>query len=56
MRSARINLQRGALNELGRQQSRVCNRHNLVVIAVKNKRWYVELFQISGENQSRKMP
>jgi len=36
VRSARNNLQYGALDELGRQQGRVGDRHDLIVIAVQD--------------------
>src|SRR5215469_1461721 len=46
MRCAVDYLQRGALDELRREKSRSCNRHDLVVVAVKNQSGYIELLQI----------
>ncbi len=46
MRRARINFQRRPFHQLGREQRRVANGHNLVVVAVNDQRRHVELLQI----------
>jgi len=49
MGSAMVNLKSCTWDELGRQLSRICNRHNLVVITMQNERRYIKLLQIRGE-------
>ena len=49
VRRARIDLQRGALDELGREQRRGADRHDLVVVAVQDQRRHVELLEVLGE-------
>src|SRR6266849_2680125 len=45
----RIDFQRGSLNDLRRQHRRGTDGHDLVVIAVQNECWHVELLEIFGE-------
>ena len=44
-----IHLQRGALDDLGREQGRGADRHDLIVVAVEDERRHVELLEIFGE-------
>ena len=39
----RIDLERRVLYQLCRQEGRVCNRDDLIVTAVENKRWDIDL-------------
>src|SRR5438445_3069444 len=49
VRQARIDFQRGALDDLGRELGRGADRHDLVVVAVQDQRRHVELLEILGE-------
>src|ERR1700722_18225985 len=49
MRETRIHLKRRILHKLCRLQGRGAYRHDLIVIAMKNESWHVELFEIFGE-------
>src|SRR5947209_4933320 len=46
---SRIDFQSCVLDNLGREKGRVGNGHNLVVVAVDDQGWNVELLQIFGE-------
>src|ERR1017187_5193835 len=43
---ARVDLQRGALDDLGRKQRRGTDRHDLVIVAVQNQGRYIDLLEI----------
>jgi hypothetical protein len=49
VRQARIDLQRGLGQQLGRQRRGVGDRHDLVVVAVQHERGHVDLLQVLGE-------
>src|SRR5271168_3604123 len=49
MRQARIDFQLCVLNNLGGLMRRGADRNNLVVIAVENERWHIELLEIFCE-------
>ena len=49
VRRALVDLQRRALDHLGRQHGRGADRHDLVVVAVEDQRRDVELLEILGE-------
>ena len=49
MRATRIDLQGPVLDEFGRSVSRGADRHDLVVVAVDDEGWHVELFQVLSE-------
>jgi hypothetical protein len=46
---ARIDLQRRFLDDLRRQQRRVRNRNDLVVVAMEDQRWDIDLLEVLGE-------
>src|SRR5277367_3705811 len=46
MRCAFIDLECRVFDEFGRQQCRVSNRYNLVVVAVKDEGWHINLLEI----------
>src|SRR5580704_7874180 len=54
MRKAWIHLKRRTLHKLYGLQGRRGDRHDLVVITVKNERWHVELLEVFGEIRLRK--
>ena len=54
VRRTGIDFQYGLLDQLRRQQRQICDRNDLVVIAVKNQRWNVDLLEILGEIGFRK--
>src|ERR1022692_2824057 len=56
MRGTGINLQRGVLDEFGRGVSRGADRHDLVVVAVDNQGWHVELLEVLREVRLGKRP
>jgi len=49
VRQARVDFQRGALDDLGRKHGRGADRHDLVVVAVHDEGRHVELIEILGE-------
>ena len=49
VRQARVDFQRGAIDDLGRGQSRGADRHDLIIVAVHDEGRYVELLEIFGE-------
>jgi len=49
-----IDLESCILDQLGRQHSRISNRHNLIVIAMEDECWNVDLLEILGGSRSRK--
>src|ERR1035441_2522093 len=49
VRGPGINLQRGVLDEFGRGVSRGANRHDLVVVAMDDQSWHVELLEVLRE-------
>lgn len=49
MREFLVDLQRGVLQELGREQGRVSDRHDLVVIAVHDEGRHGDDLQVFGE-------
>src|SRR5664280_2448645 len=49
VRGTGINLERGVLDEFGRGMSRGADRHDLVVVAVDDQGWHVELLEILRE-------
>ncbi len=49
VRRALVDLQRRALDDLGREQRRGADRHDLIVVAVQDQRRHVELLQVLGE-------
>ena len=49
VRQARIDFQRGAFDDLGREHGRGADRHDLIVVAVHDERRHVELLEILGE-------
>src|SRR5262249_5918372 len=49
VRETWINLERGTLHQLSGLQRSRGNRHDLVIVTMKNERGYVELLQIFGE-------
>ena len=49
VRATRVNLQGGVFDEFGRSASRGVDRHDLVVVAVDDQGWHVELLEIIGE-------
>src|SRR5918999_5782186 len=54
VRGARIDLQGGALHELGRAVGRGADGHDLVVVAVDDQRRHVEPLEVLGEVRLRK--
>src|SRR5437588_9521482 len=46
VRKTWIDLQRGVLHNLRGHQSRRTDRHDLIVVAVKNESWHIELLQV----------
>ena len=49
MRCAGIYLQRRVLDQLGGEQGRIGDRHDLVVIAMNNQRRDIDLLVVFGE-------
>ncbi len=49
VRRALVDLQRGALDDLGREQGRGADRHDLVVVAVQDQGRHVEFLEILGQ-------
>src|SRR5579883_2982488 len=54
MRRAGIDLQSGALDDLGRHHAGGPDRHDLIVVAVDDERRHVDFLQIFGEIDLRK--
>ena len=44
-----VDLQRGALHDLRRQQRRSADRYDLIIVAVQNERRHIDLLEILGE-------
>src|ERR1700692_3276996 len=49
VRKARIHLQCGVLHTLRGHQTRCTDRHDLIIIPVKNEGWHIELFEVLSE-------
>ena len=49
MRRTLDDFQRGTLDDLRRQQCRIRDGHNLIVVAVQDQRRHVELLQVLAE-------
>src|SRR5713226_10467972 len=49
VRQPRIDFQRGSLNQLGGEKGRGADRHDLVIVAMEEERWYIKLSEIFGE-------
>jgi hypothetical protein len=56
VRIAWIHLQLGTLHNLRGLQTGCGDRHGLIVVAMKNEGWHVELLQVLGEVGFPKMP
>src|SRR2546430_14783893 len=46
VRQARIDFQCGSFNNLRREKGRGADGHDLVVIAMEDERWHIELLQV----------
>ena len=53
VRETWIHLQLGALDNLRRHQARRADRHDLIIVAMKNESWHVELLEVFGEVRFR---
>src|SRR6266850_3147899 len=49
VRETRIELRRGVFEQLCRQWTSICERHDLVILAMHHQRWYFDLLEILGE-------
>src|SRR4029077_4018609 len=49
----RIHFERGALHNLRGHQSRRADRHDLVIVAMKNESWHVELLEVLSKIRLR---
>src|SRR5450759_2729534 len=49
VRATRVDLQGRVLDEFGRGVSRCADRYDLVVVAVDDEGWHVELLEVPGE-------
>lgn len=47
-------VQRGSLNNFGRDQARYADRNDLIVITVQDKSWHIEPFEVFREISFRK--